>query len=482
MHKTRSGFTLLELLVYLAVLPIVMLLLMGIFVSLNGARAKNEVESEVNSNLRFALQEIESDIRSATSITTPATANGGSIGGWLTTTALPSALYYHSSVVNNNYVYVIGGDFNTNPTSTVWFAPINSTGSIGAWSSTTKLPNGIFGHTSVVSNNYVYAIAGQSGANTSTVWFAPINSTGSIGAWSSTTKIPSTLRAHMSIVNNNYVYVIGGYSDVDVAGTSTVWFAPINSTGSLGAWSSTAALPLKDYWGAAAVYNGYAYLIGGIGNGGNPISYYAPINSTGSLGSWLTATSTCVCLWQSAKAVANNGYLYQIGGSQGSSGTSTVFYTSINSTGSLNTWSQTTPLPVGIGDHASIVNNGYVYTLDGSPDNDATATTTVQYAALNGAASALTLVNTSGTTISYCVVSGILFRQTGGAACTASSSAVTANTVTVSASMFTRLENTNSILGKTVVSIQTDLGVSYNGTGPDEQYSEEGITTTALRN
>jgi N-acetylneuraminic acid mutarotase len=312
-------------------------------------------------------------------------APSGNLSSWAATTALPKNVFAHQSVVSNNYAYSIGGQIpgESNPTSTVWFAPINSTGSISAWSSTTPLPNGLKFYSSIANNNYAYAIGGFDGnANTSTVFYASLNSTGSISNWSSTSKLPSAIRGHMSVVNNNYVYVIGGWSDVDGAATSTVWFAPINSTGSLGAWSSTAALPKYDYSGATAVWNGYVYLLGGSNNGNTQVAYYAPFNSTGSLGAWLTATSTCLCTWIDATAAANNGYLYQFGGYSGGT-TSTVFYTSINSTGSLNAWSQTTALPGAIAIHSTIVNNGYVYTIAGSPDDGSAGTTTVQYAQFN---------------------------------------------------------------------------------------------------
>ena len=77
---------------------------------------------------------------------------------------------------------------------------------------------------------------------------------------------------------------------------------------------------------------------------------------------------------------------------------------------------------------------------------------------------------------------GILRRQTGGATCTASSDAITASTVNVTNATFKRFDNTNSILNKTPVSVQVDLTLSYNVTGPEDQYSEEEITTVALRN
>jgi type II secretory pathway pseudopilin PulG len=71
-----DGFSLLELLVYMALLAIVMLFIGNIFIGINTGRGKGEAQVEVNSNLRFAFQKIEADLRAATSVTTPASGSG----------------------------------------------------------------------------------------------------------------------------------------------------------------------------------------------------------------------------------------------------------------------------------------------------------------------------------------------------------------------------------------------------------------------
>ena len=128
--------------------------------------------------------------------------------------------------------------------------------------------------------------------------------------------------------------------------------------------------------------------------------------------------------------------------------TSTVFYAPINSTGSIGNWTRTTALPRAIDSHSAVVNNGYIYTTGGC---------------LNSACSLTT--------------STVFYAPT-----TCQGDAITDNTVLVNSSVFTRLENTNTLLGKTAVSIMIDLSLNFNGTGPEDQYSEEEITTVALRN
>jgi|GEM_PF-6344366 len=477
LNRLRAAFSLLELLIYMALLAIVMVGITSVFIAIEGGNARNQVQSEVNSNLRFAVEKIESDLRGATAVSAPVLAGAGSgvlaftnasgtitycttggalrrqvssgaLDAWTTTTQTPSTIELHSSVVNNGYVYAIGGSpDNVNATATVRFALINATGSLGAWTTTTQLPSALYSHTSVANNGYMYAIGGtQDSVNgTTTVRFALINATGSLGAWTTTTPLLGALFSHTSVVNNGYVYVMGGTDGLNT--TATVRFAQVNATGSLGAWTTTNQLPGAVNSHMSVVNNGYVYAIGGY-TGANTTATvsFAQVNATGSLGAWTKTTQLPDALYSHA-SVANNGYMYAIGGTKdGLSATTTVSFALVNATGSLGVWTTTTQLPGAIDVHTSVVNNGYVY-------------------AIGGAGSALT--------------STVLYNVVG---CSSSSEAITANTVNVNSATFTRLENTNTVLNKTVVSVQTDIAMSYNSTAPDSQYSEEKITTTALRN
>lgn len=92
--------------------------------------------------------------------------------------------------------------------------------------------------------------------------------------------------------------------------------------------------------------------------------------------------------------------------------------------------------------------------------------------------SAATLVMTvSGNTITYDVFGGQLRRQVNAGA----PDPLTPITVTFSTPTFTRYENTNTVLSKTVATILVDLTGSFNSSSPDEQYSERKKTTIALR-
>jgi N-acetylneuraminic acid mutarotase len=487
--KKNDGFSLLELLIYMGLLSVIMVGITAIFTSVDSGRARNEVEATVNSNLRFAVEKIEGDIRSATSITTPSSGGGGGVGlgSWAMATTLPQPLEQLAALVKNGYLYLTGGNTVSNAhTSTVLYALINSTGSIGNWTTTTAMPLTDYAHSAVMNNGYIYVPGGnQQFSAGSAVWYVSISSTGPLNVWSSTTPLPTTKLVNGAAINNGYIYSVGG-QDIFANYTSTVYYAQISSsTGGVGNWTMTTPLPQVSGSLSSVVYNGFIYSIGGYSGGATTSSVlYAPMNSTGSIGNWTMTTPLPAARSGQQIAFVHNGYIYIVGGFNGGAATSSVLYAQINGDGTLGNWTNTTALPSSLGREGVAVNNGYVYTVGGY-DVSGFETSTVYYAPFSsgsGSTSALTLVNTSGTTISYCVVSSTLYRQQGGGACSASSDAITDSTVTVTSVTFTRFENTNAILGKTVVSIQADITMSYNGTGPDEQYSEEKVTTVVLQN
>src|SRR5690606_29021545 len=85
----------------------------------------------------------------------------GTLGSWLNTTSFTSARESHTSVVYNGYLYVIGGrGSNGFRLNNVRYAPINPDGTLGAWFDTASFTNPREGHTSVVYNNYLYVIGG----------------------------------------------------------------------------------------------------------------------------------------------------------------------------------------------------------------------------------------------------------------------------------------------------------------------------------
>ncbi len=302
--------------------------------------------------------------------------NNSGIPPWTTSTStLPQALNEATSVTYNGYVYVMGGMNNSGNSSfnTVYYAPLNSNGSVGSWTtSTNTLPQALGGATSVTYNGYVYVMGGDNGSYTgqNTVYYAPLNSNGSVGSWTtSTSTLPQGLYGATSVIYNGYVYVMGG--EVSGSYLNTVYYAPLNSNGSVGSWTtSTSTLPQGLYGATSVTYNGYVYVMGGDNNNGSYLNtaYYAPLNTNGSVGSWTISSNTLPQALSGATSVTYNGYVYVMGGYYNGN-LNTVYYAPLNSNGSVGSWTtSTSTLPQGLNEATSVTYNGYVYVMGGWSD------------------------------------------------------------------------------------------------------------------
>lgn len=121
-----------------------------------------------------------------------------------------------------------------------------------------------------------------------------------------------------------------------------------------------------------AVYNNCVYAITGVTTSGSytPTVEYSTIDSSGNMTNWTNTSSTQTTHTDGA-AVAYNGYLYILEGNNGGGGGGFDHneYVKINSDCSLGTWADTTVLqPSGIGTNQgwrAAVYNGYVYVVGG---------------------------------------------------------------------------------------------------------------------
>ncbi len=242
----------------------------------------------------------------------------GSIGTWASTTALPQVREELTAVAVNGYLYAIGGRGASNVVQdSVYYAKINSDGTVGTWNSTTVLPTERSSHTTVTANGYVYLMGGdETGGTVDKVHYARLNSDGTLGAWSSTNTFGTALRYHSSVAANGYVYALAGNDGA--TDFTAVRKAKINTDGTLGSWSTTTALPNTRIHGAAGILNGYIYHLGGDGSTGDYGDvFFAPLNADGTIGSWTQTTDMNVTR-RGATVVTSNGYLYAIGGENGS--------------------------------------------------------------------------------------------------------------------------------------------------------------------
>ena len=306
--------------------------------------------------------------------------SSGTLSIWTTaSSSLPSATRDATSVVYNGYIYEIGGKTGAT-TTTVSYVPINTDGSLGGWVTNYSLPAATQNSASAVFNGFIYEIGGYNGSSVvATVYYSRINNSGpgTAGSWTAINSLPTATYQSGSVAYNGYLYEIGGYTTTN---TALIDYAVINSNGTIGTWTAASnSLPVAISNHSVVAYNGFLYVIGGNKPAYSAVVYYAPINSNGSIGTWNTTTSVTTAR-SNAAATAYNGYIYYVGGFAGGSGLATVDYAPINTTGTLGTWNTTTSIPAGSQNPSVVTCNGYIYDIGGYTT---TISSLVYYAPLN---------------------------------------------------------------------------------------------------
>ncbi len=305
----------------------------------------------------------------------------GGVGPWSSTSSLPNAngIDGATSVEYHGYVYVMGGYNGSSSLDTVYYAQLLQTGGVGTWSSSSNtLPNtnGIEGATSVEYDGYVYVIGGYDGSSyLNTVYYAQLSSTGGVGTWSTSSNtfpISGGIYSAMSVEYNGYVYVMGGLSGSSTE--NTIYYSQLSSTGGVGTWSSSGnSLPNANGIDASTSveYAGYAYVIGGYSQSSDDYLntvYYAQLSSTGGVNSWINTVNFLPSGISGASSVEYDGYVYVMGGYNGTSYLNTVYYALLLSIGGVGAWSSSTntlPNINGIAYATSVEYDGYVYLLGG---------------------------------------------------------------------------------------------------------------------
>lgn len=287
------------------------------------------------------------------------------ITGWIAGTPLPGTFSHSQAIVTKNRVYLLGGWNGTAYTTTVYTAPINSDGTIGAWTTSTSLPGVLTHSEAIVTKNRVYLLGGYNGtAYVSTVYTAPINADGTLGTWLAATSLPGVLAGSQAIITKNRVYLLGGINGIN-SYTGNVYTAPINEDGTIGTWTTASALPATLHVSQAIVTKNRVYMLAGSINATTRTStvYTAPINADGTLGSWVVSGSLPNILGNSQAIVTKN-RVYLFGG-YNADYVPVVYTAPVNVDGTLGSWSLGTSLPAVIGWSQVIATKSRVYLLGG---------------------------------------------------------------------------------------------------------------------
>ncbi|HEV2246019.1 MAG TPA: hypothetical protein VGW37_05140 [Terriglobia bacterium] len=243
------------------------------------------------------------------------------------------------------------------------------------WTTTTPLPVALTGLRAVAvpvnSLNAFVVVAGGFDAtgNSSNVYSNTISQTGAVGpSWTTipTHILPQTVAYHVMVeadstnspvpTGSHFIYVMGGQvnSGDTPGGTANVYMASVDSnSGAVGSWTQlSSSLPVPLVGAAAALFNGYVYVVGGLKADSTPSAnvYSAPVKSDGTLGMWtLQSANPYPMAISFATAFGYAGRLYVLGGdptgsispgAQGSPGVSNVNFATILN-GVVGTWTAT---------------------------------------------------------------------------------------------------------------------------------------------
>jgi hypothetical protein len=125
---------------------------------------------------------------------------------------------------------------------------------------------------------------------------------------------------------NGFIYVLGGSINDGSVIVNTVYFSKINADGTLAGWSQTTPLPQSESNFGAVAANGWVFSIGGFnGSAVNSNLYGAPANGNGSLGSWSSGTSLPTALYLHAVATSSS-YIFVSGGENSTQTGSSAVY------------------------------------------------------------------------------------------------------------------------------------------------------------
>lgn len=163
-------------------------------------------------------------------------------------------------------LYVIGGTTGS-PRADVQRAPINADGTLGTFSSLGTMTQARTAHAAVVNDGWLYVIGGSTGTSTlSSVEAAPINSNGTLGAFSVRGSMADARSEHVAFVEGGHLFVVGGNIGVS---TDDVLVAPLLANGGLGSFRSVTRLPVVRRDAAVAVWGGRAFVVGGLSPSGS---------------------------------------------------------------------------------------------------------------------------------------------------------------------------------------------------------------------
>lgn len=316
----------------------------------------------------------------------------GNIATWNldNTNPFTTSRFGHTAQVINGYLYIIGGNNNTNDLNDVQLAAIDSVGgTVGAFTTSALTVTTRSYTAAAISAGTIYIVAGctnydeansRCSTNTTATETIAVNNGGQ-GLSNATTQDSDKLaqRAQqVTLALNGVIYVIGGASFATntptlITGATTVQYTTIANDGQVGAWSNATNLPNSRRLASGFVDNGRLYIVGGCSNAActtfdRSAQYVTPAAGGNITAAWTTQANAIPADWYSFDLATYNGYVYRVGGNVAASRTAATQYASIEAAGGIGTttaWTTEDSISNAVSDNQVVAYNGYLYSLGG---------------------------------------------------------------------------------------------------------------------
>lgn len=321
----------------------------------------------------------------------PCPAPAGAVLPWQTSPsqlALPAARTDGALVQVGTKLLYIGGSDGSKAVADVSVAEIVGGSTFDKWAPGPALPAPRQGAAVVFSDGVIYVMGGQdaSGAPSSTVFeLTPNTQTGDLGSWTTddALALPAARSQATVAAAADGLFVIGG-TNASGAATTTVWKSTLDTTnGKLGKWTDAQALSQPRAGSLAVLIGNYLWVYGGAdANGPTPTVLRGLVQTPAAAASPAPnapAPASTVVRWDTnakanlpagrvgATGFTANGVLYLIGGSDGSTPRSEVYWSIPTGGGDITAWEHLpkTDLPEAVQGGSAAVSGGTVFVSGG---------------------------------------------------------------------------------------------------------------------
>lgn len=319
---------------------------------------------------------------SCTDPTTAPDAPCGALSWTASATASRKRNHHTTFVVPNDdgtaWLVAAGGVNGAQVLGDVDVAPLASDGTVGAFTSSAKLPKYVGGHTGALSGRTIVIGGGNSLSGFSnSVYSANVAADGTISAWTMGPSLPHAGMHGGAFAKDGAVTMMGGYAG------GQVWDYIVRATvapdGTVGAWAPAGQLPHQRSHFSVNEVDGYVFITGGLdqpATSNPPVlkdTLRARIASDGTLTEWTPQTDLpdAIC---THSGFFWGGYLYVVGGIDDASQLKKVYRAPIVNH-ALGAWEAVADLPLARGHvHQVPVFAGHVYSVSGAIDFDLNST------------------------------------------------------------------------------------------------------------